>query len=114
LGDVLRLLLDRDEHPAGRAIQSRAGVVVPDVEDDFADARRDVDIGGARHLPRHHDEAALDQRLAGDAAGRVLSYKSIQYPVRDLVGQLVRVAHRNRLGGEKGSSHRVFLFSRGW
>src|SRR5205823_4344478 len=46
-------------------------------------------------------QAGIDQRLAGYAAVWVVAQHRIQNPVGDLVGDLVRVAFRDGLGGEQ-------------
>ena len=46
----------------------------------------------------HDDDPGLDQRLAGHAAARVFLENRIQHRVRDLVGDLVRMAFGDRFG----------------
>jgi hypothetical protein len=46
-------------------------------------------------------DAGLDQGLAGDAGARVLREDGVEHGVGDLVGDLVRVAFGDGLGGEQ-------------
>jgi hypothetical protein len=101
LGDVRRLGADRDADTAGGAVEALAGGVVPDAQHGVADDRGDVDVAGGRdlagdvHLPRG------DHRLDRDPAARVLRQHGVEDGVADLVGDLVRVALGDRLGGEE-------------
>ena len=70
LGDVGRLLVERDDHAAGLGVEP---VLRPGVADrrDRRERRRDVDIRVRRDLARNDDESGRDERLARDAARRV-------------------------------------------
>jgi hypothetical protein len=68
LGDVRRLLVDRDDHTARVRVEAVLGAVVADLADLLADERRDVDVGLGRDLSGDDDEAGGHQRLAGDPA----------------------------------------------
>ena len=70
LGDVGRLLLDRDERAAGQVVEAVVGPRVADVADGVADDRLEVDVGRRRDLAEDHDEAGRGRRLAGDAGVR--------------------------------------------
>ena len=100
LGDVGRLLVERDDHPAGDPREALVVVVVPDVADRLSDEPRHVDVGRGSDLARDDDEPGREERLASDPALRVLLEQSVEDGVRDLVGDLVRVALCDRLGCE--------------
>ena len=74
---------------------------VADLGDRLADEPRDVHVGLGRDLAGDDDEAGRDQRLAGDAAVRVVGEDGVEDRVRDLVGDLVRVPLGDRLGREE-------------
>ena len=101
LGDVGRLLVDRVEDRARVRREAEVGVDVADLADRLARDLLDVDVGRGRDLARHHHEARVHQRLARDAADRVVAQDRVEDAVGDLVGDLVRVALGDRLGGEQ-------------
>ena len=101
LGDVGRLLVDRVDHRARVGREAEVGVGVADLADRLAGDLLDVDVGLGRDLAGDDDEAGVDQRLAGDAAVRVVGEHRVEDAVGDLVGDLVRVALGHRLGGEQ-------------
>src|SRR5690606_19705825 len=103
LGDVGRLRADGHRHAAGGAVEALVGGVVTDLEDLLPDDARDVDIGLGRHLTRDVDLTGGDQRLDRDPALRVVFEHGVQNRVTDLVGDLVRVALGDRLGGEQAT-----------
>src|SRR3954470_13452144 len=95
-GDVGRLLLDRGHHPARLAVKPELGVGVADLGDRATHDRRDVDPAlRERDLARDEHDAGGDERLAHDAAVRVLSQHRIEDRVADLVRELVGMAFRD-------------------
>ena len=68
LGDVGRLLVDRDDDATRLGVEAELRARVADLADELADEPRDVDLRLGRDLARDDDEAGGDQRLAGDAA----------------------------------------------
>ena len=105
LRDVGRLRADRHADAAGRAVEALARRVVADLEDAVAHDRRDVGVGLGGHLAGDVHLPGGDQRLDGDAAGRVLREQRIEDRVTDLVGDLVRVSLGDGLGREKAAAH---------
>ncbi len=101
LGDVGRLLVDGGDDGAGLVIEPVAGVVVPDLRDRPPGHLLEVHVGGGRDLPRDEAQPRGQERLAGDATHRVLPEDLVQHGVRDLVGDLVRVALGHGLRGEE-------------
>ena len=101
LGDVGRLLVERHRDAAGLAVEAVLRPVVADLADRAADDLGDVNVGRGRDLPGHHHLAGRDQRLAGDAAVGVVGEHRVEDAVRDLVGDLVRVALGDGLRGEE-------------
>jgi len=100
-GDVRRLLVDRRDDAAGLVVEAVLGAGVAHLFDRLAGDPRDVHVAGGRDLPRHHHEAGGEEALARDAARGILSDDRIEHRVRDLIGDLVRVPLRHRLGGEE-------------
>ena len=100
LRDVGRLLVERDDHAARVGVEAELRARVADLADALAHEARDVDVRLRRDLAGDDDEAGRDQRLAGDAAHRVVGEHGVEHGVRDLVGDLVRMALGDRLGRE--------------
>ena len=100
LGDVDGLLADDVDDAAGLAVEADFGRGVADVADDAAHERLEIDPGAGRDLAGDDGDARLDERFAGDARLRVAREQGVQHRVRDLVGDLVRMAFGDGLGGE--------------
>ena len=105
LGDVGRLRADRDADAAGRAVEALLRRVVADPQDGLAHDARDVGVGLGGDLARDVHLAGGDQGLDRDPAARVLREQGVENAVADLVSDLVRVAFRDRLGGEQAACH---------
>ena len=100
-GDVGRLGMRRNDDLAGVGREAEFGVDVADVPDHLAHQLLDVDVRRGGDLAGHDDEVGRDQRLARDAAHRVVAQEGVEDAVADLVGDLVGVALGDRLGGEQ-------------
>src|SRR5690606_21924726 len=109
LVDVRRLLADQVEHAAGGAVETDVGRVVANVQDHLAGRGFQVDPGRGGDLAGDDRHAGLDHGLAGHARALVLGQDGVQHGVGDLVGDLVRVAFGDRLGGEKRAGHRPYI-----
>ena len=109
-GDVGRLLVDRDDHAAGVAVEALAGVVVADLVDGRASELGDVDVGRGGDLTCHDDEPRGEQGLASHPGHRVGGDDGIEYGVGNLVGHLVRVTLGHRLRCERPLGHGEPLF----
>src|SRR5688572_8765209 len=105
LGDVGRLRADGHAHAAGRAVEALTGGVVADPQDRVPHDRGDVDVAGRGDLAGDVHLAGRDHGLDGHPAARVLRQHRVQDRVADLVGDLVRVALGDRLGGEETAWH---------
>jgi hypothetical protein len=103
LGDVGRLRTDGHRHATGGSVEALVGGVVTDLEDLFPDETGDIDVGLRRHLSGDVDLTSGDQRLDGDTALGITLEHGVENRVTDLVGDLVRVALCDRLGGEKAT-----------
>ncbi len=99
--DVRRLLLDRDRDAAGLAVEPDLGARVADVGDGAANHRGDVHVGGGGYLPRDHDQARRDERLARDPSEGIVRQDRVQHRVGDLVGHLVGMTLGHRLRREQ-------------
>jgi hypothetical protein len=62
---------------------------------------RDVDVGLRRDLTGDDDEAGRHEHLTCNLPAGVAAHHLVEDSVRDLVGHLVGVAFRDRLGGEE-------------
>jgi hypothetical protein len=100
-GDVGRLLVDRVEHRARISREAELGVGVADFANRLACDFLDVDVGVGGDLTRDHDQAGVDERLARHAAVGIVGEDRVEDAVGYLIGDLVRVSLRNRLGGEQ-------------
>ena len=99
--DVGRLLIERYENAARRCIEAILRTRVADLLHSLADDVRDVDVARGRdladdmHLPRRH------QCLARHAPLRIFCENRIENGVRNLIGHLVGMTFRHRLGSEQ-------------
>ena len=100
LRDVGRLLVDRDDDAARVGVEAELRARVADLRHLPAHEPRDVDVRVGRDLAGNDDEAGRDERLARDAAVRILGENGVEDGVGDLVGDLVRMTLGDRLGGE--------------
>src|SRR6476646_8739864 len=78
---------------------------VADLRDPLANELRDVDVDLRRDLARNDHEARRNQRLARAARGGISRQHGVEDAVRDLVGDLVRMAFGDRLGREEELPH---------
>ncbi len=101
LGDVRRLLVDRDDDGARVRVEAEVGARVADLGDLLADELRDVDVRLGGDLAGDDHEARRDERLAGDAAVGIVLQDGVEDRVGDLVGDLVGVPLGHRLGREE-------------
>ncbi len=100
-GDVAGLLVDGGDDAARLEVEAELRARVADLADGLAGDLGDVDVAGRGDLPRHHDEPGGEQGFAGHPARGVLGEDRVQHRVRDLVGDLVGMAFRHRLGREQ-------------
>jgi hypothetical protein len=100
-GDVAGLLVEGHQHAAGVGVEPHVAGGVADLADDLADDLGDVRVGRGGHFAGDDDQAGAAERLAGHAAAGVIRQEGIEHGVRDLVGNLVGVAHRDGFGREK-------------
>ena len=89
LRDVRRLAVDRDDDAARLVVEPVLRPRVPDLGDPLAHDRADVDVDVGGDLAGDDDEAGRDERLAGDAAVRVVGEDRVEDGVRDLIRDLV-------------------------
>ena len=100
LGDVGRLLVQRHDHAARLGVEPELGPRVADRTDALTGQPLDVERRRRRDLAGDDDEPGRDQRLARDAAQRILLQDGVEHGVGDLVGDLVRMTLGHRLGRE--------------
>ena len=105
LGDVAALLVDRDDHTAGVAVEAVQRVVVADAVDDLASELGDVDVGAGRDLAGDDAQTGREQRLAGDTTVRILGEDRVEDRVADLIGHLVGMTLGDAFRGERVVAH---------
>ncbi len=99
--------MQRPQDGAGAVIKSRGRIIVADFSDRLAGGIFRVVQGIDGLLIVHgdfagqHDQAGGHQRFAGDTGQRIGRQQRIHDGIGDLVGDLVRVSHGDRLGGEQ-------------
>ena len=93
--DVRRLLVDADDDLARLVVDADLLVVVADAPDRVADDGLVVDLGRSGYLADHDNDVRARRSLTGDAGHRVLCVDRVEYGVRHLVAQLVRVSLGN-------------------
>lgn len=125
LGDVGRLLLNRDEDVASLVVETLLGRVVTDALDRVTDDLLVVDVGLGGDLTENHDHSRLGGGFASDLvrAMQTRQYESAQNRTRNLSpstrgpqrdtrrGWHPRLGHRSCLNG--GSWNIVSTFTRG-
>src|SRR5260221_1210723 len=104
-GDVGRLALDGAHDRASCGIKTKESVVVSDLLDGLANQIIVVDDGRGGDFTGNNDQAGGYQSFAGDPALGVLAHNFIEYRVRNLIGNFVRVAFCHRFGGEQKITH---------
>ena len=107
-GDLRRLAVHPDQHLAGLGVDAReAGAVAglaQQLPHNAVELGADPLEGALRaeaELAGHHDQVIGKQCLAGNPGIGVERQTAVQDRVRDAVGELVRVAVRDGLGGEE-------------
>ncbi len=107
LGDVGRLLVERDDDAARVGVEAVLRARVADPGHRLADETGNVDVGRRRDLAGDDDEARRDQGLAGNAAVGVVRQDGVENGVGDLVGDLVGMplGDRFRAEAEGTSAH---------
>ena len=98
LRDVGRLLVVRDQHGAALVVDAVVGVVIADALDRLARDALVIDHRVRGDLAGEHDQARVAQRFRRDARIFVLRQDRIEDRVRDLIGDLVRMAFGDRFG----------------
>jgi len=101
LGDVGRLFMNRRDDAARFIIESVFRLGVSDLLDGIAHDFLEIAVAEGGDFPGDEDESRRGQRLAGDAAPRILPQQVVQHGVRDLIANFIRVTFGHRLGSEK-------------
>src|SRR5215831_16603531 len=114
LGDVRRLLVQRDEDADRVGVEPELAAHVADVAHAFAGQARVVEDGLGGQLARDHDQAGRQQRLDRHPRSRILREGGVEDRVGDLIGHLVRMPAGHRLRGEDEAvrvpgAHRLVL-----
>ena len=92
LGDIARLLVDGGNHGTGVRVESVQRVVIADGCNDATHKALEVDVSLRRDFARDHNQAGRGQSFGGDAAVWILFKAGVQYRIRNLVGNLIRMA----------------------
>ena len=100
-GNVAALLAHGDEHRAGVGGDAHFVVGVADLADHVANHLLVVDRATGGDLTGDDGQARGHHRLARHAASRILREVGVEHAVGDLIGQLIRMAHADRLTGEQ-------------
>ena len=99
--DVGRLPVQRRQHRARIGVETELRARIPDVPHRLAGDVGELDPGGGGDLPRQHDEPGCQQGLAGYASSWILRQDGIEDRVGNLIGNLVRMAFRDRFRSEE-------------
>jgi hypothetical protein len=101
LPDVRRLLLNRDHHAAGVALEAVLRARVAHFVDGAPHHIGNLHIGVRRNLTRNDRQPARQQRLHRYTRLRVLPQALVQNRVANLVCQLIGVTFRHALRSER-------------
>lgn len=99
--NIWALLTDGHKHAACVSSDAHLGFGVAGAADHIADHLLVVDRAAGGDFTGNHGKASGHERLAGDAAHRVLGKECVEHTVGNLVGQLVRMPHADRLAREQ-------------
>src|SRR5690606_38273833 len=100
LGDVDGLVTDDVDHATGGTVKAYGGGGVADVVDYTTDLLFQVNPGASGHLAGNDGNAGFNHGFAGHTSIFVSGDGGIQDGSGNLVGNFVRMAFRDRLGGE--------------
>src|SRR5439155_14315208 len=89
------------QHGAGFAVEAVLAAVVTDLVDRRADDLLEIDVGAGGDLAGDYRQPGGDERLAGDAADRILRENRIENGIGNLIGDLVGMTFGDRFGGEE-------------
>ena len=95
LGNIRRLFIDGNQHSAGGTIKAIFGAVVADIDHRLPGDLGNIHIAAGGDFSYNMDLAGSHQGFAGDSGIRVLFQDGIQYRIRDLIGDFIRMAFRN-------------------
>ena len=95
-GDVRGLPLDRGNHGAGFGVEAVLGARVADVADDVAGNVGIIEHGLGGDFTGDHHQARRHQRFARHAPHGIFREHRVEYRVRNLIGNLVRVTFGHR------------------
>ncbi len=100
-GDVRGLLLDGADDAASLGVEAVLGARIADVADYFASEIGEINVGRGGNFAGDDNEARGDERLAADAAHRIVLQDGVEDGVGNLVGNLVGMALGDRLRGKQ-------------
>ena len=109
LRDVGALRVDRGHHATRVAVEPHRLAVVADLLDRATHDVGDLDVGRRRDLARDDRHAGRHHGLAGHAGHRIVGEDRVEDGVGDLIGHLVGMPLRDRLGGEGEVVHSFVL-----
>ena len=92
LRDVARLLVDGRDDRAGVGVEAIESIVVADGGDDATHQALKINVGFGGDFASDDDQPGGCQRFSGDAAVGILLQAGIQNGVRNLIGNLIRMA----------------------
>src|SRR5690606_9495908 len=105
LVDVRGLLANDIDDAAGGAVEADVRTGVANVADHLAGDLFQVDPGAGGHFAGDDGDASLDQRFHRHAGEFVLFDDGVEHGIGNLVGNLVRMAFRDRKSTRLNSSH---------
>src|SRR5690554_5072163 len=101
LGDVHGLLADDVDHATGGTVKAHGGGGVADIVDHATDQLFQVNPGTGGDFAGNDGNAGFDHGFAGHTGVFVLGDDDVEHGIGNLVGNFVRMAFRDRLGGKK-------------
>ena len=101
LGNIVALLVVGHQHGATPVVNAVVGVVVADALQGIACHLDVVHMGVGGDLACQYHQTGVAQGLGSNTGFRVLREDRVQNGIRDLIGHLVGVTFRDRLGSKE-------------
>src|SRR5207249_5991584 len=114
LFDVAGLLAHFANHAAGVGLKNAIAIHITDAADGTAHALIKIELGVARDFAGQYNQVAFSERLASDAAQRVLLETGIENVIANGIANFIRMAFGHRFGGKDVAVRHVERESRKW
>ncbi len=95
--DIRRLLINRIQHRTRIRRKPKIRIDITNPPNRIPHHTLNIHIRLSRDLPRHHNQPRIHKRLTRHTRQRIIRQTRIQHPIRNLIGNLIRMPLRHRL-----------------